>query len=256
MNSFADVTRLVVPAKARLWSTPNDLCQILRLPLSLPTKEGSLQFQHRLYRAGQHIHSYGQICDTLYLVHSGFIKSVLPCDEGEERVLGFPMKGSLLGTEAMHSRVHTNVSVAQTDCDIVLLPLALLSEVCRSHPEFAMSLQSVMSRQLQALNEVISSLSHMPAPQRVSRFLLKLSAQYASIGYSSKAFTLCMSRSDIGNHLGLSMETVSRTLRDLAFLNLIEMRTAGHEVVILDPDGLNKVRHLNVDRPSSRKIKE
>jgi CRP/FNR family transcriptional regulator len=55
-------------------------------------------------------------------------------------------------------------------------------------------------------------LGSMDAEQRLATFLLDLSQRYRMLGYSSCEFVLRMTREEIGNYLGLSLETVSRLL--------------------------------------------
>jgi CRP/FNR family transcriptional regulator len=77
------------------------------------------------------------------------------------------------------------------------------------------------------------------AEERVVSFLLNLSARLLARGYSSSDFNLRMSREDIGSHLGLKLETVSRALSHL------------HEQGLLDVDG----RHLRIlDLPALQRL--
>jgi CRP/FNR family transcriptional regulator len=73
----------------------------------------------------------------------------------------------------------------------------------------------------------------MRAEQRVAVFLVNLSARYAARGYSSTRFQLRMSREDIGNYLGLTIESISRLLSRFKKLGLVQVDR--REVVLLEP---------------------
>jgi CRP/FNR family transcriptional regulator len=55
-------------------------------------------------------------------------------------------------------------------------------------------------------------LGSMTAEERVAAFLLSLSRHYKRLGYAADHFILCMSREDVGNYLGLALETISRLM--------------------------------------------
>jgi CRP/FNR family transcriptional regulator, anaerobic regulatory protein len=79
----------------------------------------------------------------------------------------------------------------------------------------------------------------MNAEERVGSFLLNLSARLFARGYASSDFNLRMSREDIGNYLGLKLETVSRTLSGLQRQGLLDVH--GKQLRILDIPGLERV---------------
>ena len=94
-------------------------------------------------------------------------------------------------------------------------------------------------------------LGALSAEARVARFLVNLSERYADMGYSSKLFNLRMTRHEIGSYLGLTLETVSRTLSAFNEIGLItvDQRSIG----IKDPEALRTLRRLP---PSSSRAKQ
>ena len=73
-----------------------------------------------------------------------------------------------------------------------------------------------MSREIVREQGVMMMLGSMRAEERVAAFLLGLSERYRRLGYSSTEFVLRMTREEIGDYLGLKIETVSRALSKLA----------------------------------------
>jgi len=237
--------------QGKLWSNLKELCELLRIPATTLLADDELLFQHVQFKTGQRVHTIGQPFDTLYVVHSGFLKTVLIDEFGNEQVLSFPMKGDLFGVDGIHTKRHASEAVALSNCDLVLLPFKKLTALGRTHAEFEHAMYSVMSRELVREQSMVSMLGALSAEARVARFLVSLSDRYAEMGYSSKLFNLRMTRHEIGSYLGLTLETVSRTLSAFNEIGLIsvDQRSIG----IKDIEALKTLRRLP---PSSSRAKQ
>jgi CRP/FNR family transcriptional regulator len=247
-----NATPAIVPAwqrQAKLWSDLKEICELLRIPATASI-EDDFQFQHMQFKAGQRIHTIGQPFDMLYIVYSGFMKTVMIDDTGNEQVLGFPMKGDMFGIDGIHSRQYASETVALTSCDIILVPFRIFATLGRAHPELECAIYGVMSRELVREQTMVSQLASLSAEARVSRFLVFLSERFTEMGYSGKQFNLRMTRQEIGNYLGLTLETVSRTFSALNAIGLIsvDQRAIG----INDLAALRTLRRLP---PSSARAK-
>jgi len=228
--------------QGRLWSSSKAVCDLLRIPAPASLNNEKLLFQHVQFKSGQLVHTVGQGFDTLYVVSSGFLKCVLIDEFGNEQVLGFPMQGDLLGLDGISGRCHASDAVALTDCDVVLLPFKRLIALGCAHPEFEEAMYAVMSRQLDHEQVAIGQLGACAAEVRVARFLVSLADRFAALGHSNRQFSLRMTRLEIGSYLGLSLETVSRTLSALKEAGLITV--AQRAIGIVDATGLKSLRRL------------
>ena len=237
--------------QGKLWSNLKELCDVLRIPAVASIADEELLFQHVQFKTGQRIHTIGQPFDTLYIVHSGFLKTVLIDEFGNEQVLSFPMKGDLFGVDGIHTRRYASEAVALSNCDLILLPFKKFTALGRTHVELEHAMYSVMSRELVREQAMVSMLGALSAEARVARFLVSLSDRFAEMGYSSKLFNLRMTRHEIGSYLGLTLETVSRTLSAFNEIGLItvDQRSIG----IKDPEALKTLRRLP---PSSSRAKQ
>lgn len=237
--------------QGKLWSNLKELCDVLRIPAVASIADEELLFQHVQFKTGQRIHTIGQPFDTLYIVHSGFLKTVLIDEFGNEQVLSFPMKGDLFGVDGIHTRRYASEAVALSNCDLILLPFKKFTALGRTHVELENAMYSVMSRELVREQGMVSMLGALSAEARVARFLVSLSDRFAEMGYSSKLFNLRMTRHEIGSYLGLTLETVSRTLSAFNEIGLItvDQRSIG----IKEPDALKTLRRLP---PSSSRAKQ
>jgi CRP/FNR family transcriptional regulator len=236
--------------QGKLWSNLNEICELLRIPATNHFDDEEFVFQHVQFKTGQRIHTIGQPFDTLFIVHSGFLKTVLIDEFGNEQVLSFPMKGDMFGVDGIHTKRYMSESVALSNCDLILVPFKKFTQLGRSHIEFEHSMYNVMSRELVCEQAMVSMLGALSAEARVARFLVSLSERFAEMGYSSKLFNLRMTRHEIGSYLGLTLETVSRTLSAFNEIGLIsvDQRSIG----IKDIDALRTLRRLP---PSSARAK-
>ncbi len=236
--------------QGKLWSNLKELCDLLRIPAASSVNDEEFLFQHVQFKTGQRIHTIGQPFDTLFIVHSGFLKTVLIDEFGNEQVLSFPMKGDLFGVDGIHTKRYSSEAVALSNCDLILLPFKKFTQLGRTYVELEHAMYSVMSRELVREQAMVSMLGALSAEARVARFLVSLSERFAEMGYSSKLFNLRMTRHEIGSYLGLTLETVSRTLSAFNEIGLItvDQRSIG----IKDLEALRTLRRLP---PSSSRSK-
>lgn len=238
--------------QGRLWSNLKEVCDLLHISSACTIAADELLFQHVQFKTGQRVHTIGQPFDTLYIVNSGFLKTVLIDEFGNEQVLSFPMKGDMLGVDGIHSRHYSSEAVALSDCDLILLPFKKLTALGRVHLELENVMYGVMSRELVREQAMIGMLGALSAEARVARFLVSLAERFGQMGYSSKLFNLRMTRHEIGSYLGLTLETVSRTLSAFNEIGLItvDQRTIG----IKDPDALKTLRRLPPSRSRAKQL--
>jgi CRP/FNR family transcriptional regulator len=234
----------------RLWSTLADISELLALPLSETPKDDGTVFQHVQFKRGQRVHTIGQSFDMLYIVNSGFLKTVTIDESGNEQVLGFPMKGSLFGIDGIHTRQYASETVALTNCDVILVPFKTLISLGRTCPEFEASVFGIMSRELIHEQTMLSMIASLGAEARVARFLVWLSERFTQMGYSGKSFNLRMTRHEIGSYLGLTLETVSRTLSAFDSLGLISVDKKA--IDIIDTNALRTLRRLSPSKSRGR----
>lgn len=230
------------PRKTRQKSLPSssslqDVCDLMRLDFTLkPQAKGALELplRHRQFKAGELVYRMGQTFTVLYVVQYGFLKTVLRNAEGDERVLSFPMKSDLLGFDGIYRNRYTSDTVALTDCDLITLPFKQLLTPGHTNGELEQMIYMATSREI-ALERGGMGLSiTVKSEARVARFLAMQSRRYTNLGYSSKNFLLPMTRRDMGSFLGLTLETVSRSLSALATAGIISVNR--RDIHILRPE--------------------
>ena len=183
----------------------------------------ALIFQRKRLRAGDTLFHAGEPFTHLYFVKTGSFKTVLLLDDGREQVTGFHFAGDVLGIDAIGSPNHPSEAVALEDASVCTIAFAPLTRLSRRIEHLQTWLQRLLAREVVRDQGVMLLLGRMHADERVVVFLRNLSGRFRARGYSPHEFTLPMAREDIGNYLGLTLETVSRCFSRLKSAGVIEV---------------------------------
>ena len=196
----------------------------------------SVVYTRRRIKRGEALFDAGDEFQSVYSIRSGFFKMTTIDNEGREQVTGFNMPGELLGMDGIGSGAYHANAVALEDSEVCVLPFSLVESLGREMPALQRHLFSVLSREIVRDHGVMMLLGSMRAEERLATFLLSLSRRFQRRGYSSTEFHLRMTREEIGNYLGLKLETVSRLFSRFQADGLIEVEQK--HVRIVDVDGL------------------
>jgi CRP/FNR family transcriptional regulator len=151
-------------------------------------------------------------------------------------VLAFPMKGNLLGFDGIYQNKYMSDVVALTDCDLVRIPASALFSPGRGNNHLEHMAYWASSREIIQEQEGYALTRSVKAEARVARFLQTMSERFEAMGYSPNRFILPMTRRDVGHHLSVTVETVSRAFSALVQLGIISVDF--REIRILSRDAL------------------
>lgn len=228
-------------------STPDTLnaCNLLRLCSfadSCVGPAGSAQpliVDHRRLRRGRQLFRSGEPFISLFSVRSGFLKTVVVTQDGREQVTGFHMMGDMVGLDGIGTRRHTSTAVALEDTEVCVFPFDRVGAMSHEVPDLHDRLHALMSREIVREHKVMLMLGSMHADERVAAFLVDLMERLHARGWSGTETVLRMTRHDIGNYLGLTLETVSRAFSVLAAEGVIRVHL--RHIQILEPDALRRL---------------
>lgn len=158
---------------------------------------------------------------NLYAIRFGHFKTYQVNPGGQQHITGFQMAGELLGMDAISTDKHHCDAIALEDSEVCEIPFSELEKLFGEIPNLLSHFHRIMSREITREQNVMLLLGSMRADQRFAAFLINLSSRYGARGYSSTRFQLRMSREEIGNYLGLTIESVSRLLSRFKKLGLI-----------------------------------
>jgi len=190
-------------------------------------------------KKGNHLFHTGDPFRAIYVIQSGCIKtSMLTCG-GDVQVLRFSLPGETVGINAIGSNHHPCDAVALEPTELCEIPFAQLEKLARENPQVQHRLMCLLSDEIVMDGKLMAMLGHQKAETRVANCLLNFSQRYQQQGYTDKPFRLPMSRQDMGDYLGLSLETISRLLSRFQTEGLL--RVQGRQVHLLDPSRLQSI---------------
>lgn len=177
--------------------------------------------------------------NTLYAIRFGHFKTYQVNANGERQITGFQMAGELLGMDAISTERHQCDAMALEDSEVCEIPFRQLEDLFGHIPNLLRHFHRIMSQEITREQNVMLLLGNMRAEQKFAAFLVNLASRYQSRGYSSTSFQLRMSREEIGNYLGLTIESISRLISK--FKKGGWLRVSNREVEILAPERLKAI---------------
>lgn len=159
-----------------------------------------------------YLYRVGDPFTNLYAIRLGHFKTHQINPNGDQQITGFQMAGELLGMDAISTDRHHCNAVALEDSEVCEIPFARLEGLFGEMPALLHHFHRMMSQEITREQGVMLLLGNMRAEQRFAAFLTNLSSRYSVRGYSSTSFQLRMTREEIGNYLGLTIESISRLL--------------------------------------------
>lgn len=185
---------------------------------------------------GDKIYTDGQELNCLFAIRSGTFKTFTINEQGEEQITGFHLAGDLLGFDAIADNEHKSFAQALETSMVCEIPYNSLDLLSNAIPKLKKQILRLMSNEIRSDQEMLTLLNRKNAEQRVATFLVSLSDRHHARGLSSIEYRLTMTRSDIGNYIGLTVETISRLLNRFHKNGLIKVD--GKLITILDFDQL------------------
>ncbi|QEQ97160.1 fumarate/nitrate reduction transcriptional regulator Fnr [Neptunomonas concharum] len=214
----------------------SSLCLPVSLNLTEMERLDDIIDKSRPLKKGEHLFHQGDEFESVYAIRAGSVKSYTITNEGEEQITGFYFPGELVGLSGFDSNnypVSTKILETTTVCEI---PFEHLDSLCGQLPELRRQVMRTMSKEIRDDQQMMMLLSKKNAEERVATFLVKLSQRFQARGYSAHKFRLSMSRNEIGNYLGLAVETVSRIFTRFQKNELIQVD--GKEVDLINLEHL------------------
>ncbi|MFQ5703956.1 MAG: Crp/Fnr family transcriptional regulator [Gemmatimonadales bacterium] len=176
--------------------------------------------------------------DALYVVNSGQVKVVLIGEDGREVILSVLGDGSFFGEMALiDDQPRSAHVIAMEDSRLLVLHRDDFHRCLEETPRIALGLLRQLSRRLRSADDKIGGLVLLDVPGRVARLLIQLADEGDGVVISRR-----VTHHTLGQMIGSSRETVSRTIKDLATKGLIAVTQATIE--IQDRKGLERMGGL------------
>ena len=172
----------------------------------------------RHFQPGNTIVLDGTRAETVYEVVSGTIRCCTISEDGRRQIFRFVRAGDFLGLVDLDTWHYTAEAV-----DHVIVrsaPRSQLEMKIRFDPDLQRAVRGFIARELATRERQLASIAYMPAAGRLQNFLMEFANSRNTDGF----VVLPMTRRDIGDHLGLTLETVSRAFSTLRQNGVIEMK--------------------------------
>ena len=224
----------------------SELAPMLGVPIDVPAGMADVEFPVRRLRPGETLCRAGDEFEALYVVRSGFLKTVSLDGAGNEQVLAFPMRGDAIGVDGFDQGHYTADAIALESCHVIIVPFVRIAGLARLVPGIERLIYSLFNRELVHRQNMVRLLGMLNAEARVAAFLLDLSERFGRLGCSRSSFVLRMTREELGSYLGIKLETVSRALSAFAAAGLVDV--SRREVVLNDVEELRR----KLESPSAK----
>lgn len=180
------------------------------------------------------IYGEGEPADYLYKIVHGAVRTYKLLDDGRRQIGAFYLPGDMFGLEVGDE--HRFAAEAITDSTILVIKRTAVVALAERHVGVARELWAMTARELAQAQDLTLTLGRKNAQERIAAFLLEMAGRSADCG----AVELPMSRQDIADYVGLTIETVSRTLTQLEHAAAIALPTS-RRIVLRNRAALNRL---------------
>lgn len=225
---FGPTHSVAAPRLLRSVEAPNQ-----RWRESLALVERHVAFTRRTVHAGDLVQVAGEAFAVLQIVNSGVFKTVSLSADGREQVVGLHFKGDWIGFDGIAAGRCACDAIAMDTGEVWTIPYSALLKAASVVPALMHAVHAAMSTQLARDRDWLLSLGTLPADARVADFVRFWAESLAERGLRTDQITLRMTRAEIGNYLGMTLETVSRAFGRLARGGLIRFDEKGRREIAI-----------------------
>jgi CRP/FNR family transcriptional regulator, anaerobic regulatory protein len=204
-----------------------------------PRHDGlAIQFNGRPARrleAKEHVFCEGDTARQVYRVEAGLLCTYRMMSDGRRQVVDFAFPGDIVGLGA--GSEHNTSAQAIRPTRLRCLPTSALTEAMHTDARLAAKLYTAVAEELHAARELLLSVCQRSAAERLAAFLVALVRRNERRGLHAETLDLGMTRTDIADFLGLTIETVSRTFTKFRTQGLIDIAQCT-SITIVDRGGL------------------
>jgi len=189
----------------------------------------------RVLGKGEELFAEGAAADFFYKVVSGTVRTYKLLNDGRRQIDAFHLDGDIFGLET--GEEHRFSADAVDVAKVVAFRRRRFETLAHDDPALGDQVMSSMMRSLERAHDHMMLLGRKTAQEKVATFLLDMARRVSK----EDRFELPMQRTDIADHLGLTIETVSRTLTQFAREGLIKLAAASRSVVLCDKAALRRL---------------
>lgn len=198
-----------------------------KFPVTVGLRRPTVTGIQMMLSKGEELFAEGDEAEYFYEVVSGAIRSYKLLSDGRRQIDAFHLRGDIFGLEA--GREHRFSAEAVGDVQVIALRRSRLSAIIEEDAVFRDRIITATLRNLHRAQDHMLLLGRKTAQEKLATFLLDMAVRLSD---DAEHFDLPMQRSDIADHLGLTIETVSRTLTQFTRSGLIRLAPAGRSIFL------------------------
>ena len=203
---------------------------------AVPATGAPRSFALRNFDKGDELFAEGDAAEYFYKVVSGTVRTCKLLSDGRRQIDAFHLPGDVFGLES--GPEHRFTAEAVEPVVVEAYRRSHFTSLLHDDPAFGEQLMASMLQSLERAHEHMVLLGRKTAQEKIATFLLDMAQR---ISDDDEHFDLPMQRTDIADHLGLTIETVSRTLTQLARDGLIRLPTSSRSVMLCNKAALRRL---------------
>ena len=186
----------------------------------------------------EHIFYEGAESKHVYEILEGVVCVYKVMSDGRRQVISFCYPGDVIGLGCGEDYLHSAETI--TDVKVRVMPVRLLESTIRERPEIGQKLVQLAYRELASARDRLLTLGRRSALERVATFVVELSHRNHTKGDDPEVIDLPMTRTDIADFLGLTIETVCRNLTRLKIAGIIDL----HEHKTIEINDIQQLKEV------------
>lgn len=223
--------------------TPCDSCPVRSLTICAPLSDTELHqiaeiTQTQSFGSHEAVFNEDEEATALYNITGGAVKLYKLLEDGRRQIMGFMFTGDFLGLTPGDRYSYTAETVTSTT--VCRFPRTGIENLMEHSQSLQKRLFAVAMTDLKAAQEQMLLLGRKTAKEKIASFLLHLSDRARQRGQPDNPLFVPMGRVDIADFLGLTTETVSRTVTQLKNAGLIRLKD-NSRIMLADQDGLRAI---------------
>jgi len=192
----------------------------------------------RIISRNKTVFMQGEQTSNFYNIKRGSLKIYKLSSDGRKQIVGFLFPGDFVGMSPEENYSYNAETLEETT--LCTFSRIVLDNFFVQHPHVERKILNIVNHELSVAQDQIFLLGKYTAKERLLQFFLNLSKQRNKLGWVDNPLRLSMSRSDIANYLGLTIETISRTISELKTERLIRM-IGTQNIFLQDKDAIHKL---------------
>jgi CRP/FNR family transcriptional regulator len=195
--------------------------------------------QRRRVPKGDALYLAGSAVSALFAVHVGSVKSLVGLPDGRRQLVGFHIVGDIVGLAGLANGQHADDAIASEPVEVALLPYLDLARLARDVPQLHSNLTRLLGVTSARGRQAVVGLASDNARARVAGFLLVLADRFARRGQPFGTYTMPLTNQELGSLLGLTPETISRTMSAMLREGLLQRE--GRRIELVDVPALRGI---------------